>query len=181
MAENRTGAARPAASADLSVGHWTLDAGASTVGIQHKSMWGMVTIKAAFTRLSGTGETLPDGSARGTLSIDAASVASGKPKLDVHLRTADFFDVEQFPEFTFEAERVAPKGTGTAEVTGRLTVLGRTRPLGFTARTSVAGPDEVTLNAEVDVDRDTFGMSWNKGGMLKGLTRVTVSLRFVRG
>jgi len=181
MAENRTGAARSAAPADLSVGHWTLDAGASSIGIQHKSMWGMVTIKAAFTTFSGSGETLPDGTARGTLSIDAASVASGKPKLDVHLRTADFFEVEKHPEFTFEAERVVPKGPGTAEVTGRLTVLGRTRPLSFTARTAVAGPDEVTVNAEVDVDRDEFGMTWNRGGMLKGLTRVALSLRFTRG
>ena len=172
MADNTT--------AELNVGHWTLDAPASSVAIRNKSMWGLVTVKATFAKVSGGGETLADGSASGTLTVGAASVASGKAKLDTHLRSADFFDVEKFPDFTFEADRVVRKAGDTAEVSGRLTVIGSTRPLAFTARVAVAGPDEVTLTAEVDIDRSEFGMTWNRGGMLKSPTTVALQLRFVR-
>jgi polyisoprenoid-binding protein YceI len=164
--------------AELRAGHWTLDAPASSVGIRNKSMWGLVTVKATFAKVGGAGEILADGSASGTLTVGAASVASGKARLDNHLRSADFFEVEKFPDFTFEVDQVVPKPVNTAEVSGRLTVIGRTRPLTFTARTSVAGPNEVTLAAEVDIDRSDFGMTWNKGGMLKSPTTVVLSLRF---
>jgi len=167
--------------AELGTGQWTLDAAASSVAIQNKSMWGLATIKATFAEVGGVGETLADGTGRGTLTVNAASVASGKSKLDVHLRSADFFDVETYPAFTFEADRVVPGAAGSAEVSGRLTILGRTQPLGFTARTSVAGPDEVTLSADVTVDRNAFGMGWNKAGVIKGLTTVALVLRFTRG
>ncbi|QMU75765.1 YceI family protein [Streptacidiphilus sp. PB12-B1b] len=169
--------------ARLDVGHWLLDAPASTVGIRHKSMWGLVTVAASFTEVSGEGETAADGSAHGTLTVAAASVASGKSKLDTHLRSADFFAVEQHPAFVFTADRVVPgsgASAGTAEVTGRLTILGTTKPFAFTVRTAAAGPDDVTLSGEVTVDRADFGMDWNRAGMLKGLTTVVLALRFSR-
>jgi polyisoprenoid-binding protein YceI len=166
--------------ADLAIGHWTLDAPASTVSIRHKSMWGLATVTGSFTRVSAEGETAADGSAHGTLTVHAASIATGTARLDTHLRSDDFFATEKYPDFTFAADRVVPGQGGTAEVTGRLTVLGRTRPLSFTVRTAVAGPDDVTLSGEVEVDRREFGMDWNRAGMLRGLTTVVLALRFSR-
>ncbi|MFD5393411.1 YceI family protein [Streptomyces sp. NPDC127097] len=163
---------------DLSAGLWVLDATTSSVEIKHKSMWGLATIKAVFTKLSGEGEIDPDGSAHGTLTIEAASILSKQAKLDTHLRSADFFDVERYPTFTFTATGVVTDGAGTAKVTGRLTVLGTTRPLTFTARATAAGPNDVTLSGEVTIDRNDFGMGWNKAGMIKGLTTVTLTTRF---
>ena len=166
--------------ADLSVGAWTLDAAQSSVGIRHKSMWGLATIKGSFTRVEGEGEILPDVSARGTLTIDAASISTKQAKLDTHLRSADFFDVDKHPAFTFTAGSVVPDSAGTAKVAGQLTVLGIARPLEFTADVSAASPTDVTLTGEVTVDRSAFGMNWNRAGMLKGLTTVTLALRFTR-
>lgn len=163
------------------VGRWTLDPAASSVNIQHKSMWGLATVKGTFTKLSGEGEVAPDGSAHGTLTIDATSISTKQAKLDTHLRSADFFDVDKHPAFVFDATGVVPDGAGSAAVTGRLTVLGVSRPLTFTARVTTAGPDDVTLTGEVAVDRNDFGMGWNKLGMLKGLTTVTLTTRFTRG
>lgn len=184
MSDRTTGPARSAtAPADLGIGHWTLDAPASSVGIRHKSVWGLVTVTGTFTEVSAEGETEADGSAHGTLTVAAASIASGKAKLDTHLRSADFFAADRYPSFSFAADRVVPgraDAAGTAEVTGRLTVLGVTRPLSFTVRTAAAGPDDVTLSGDVVVDRAEFGMTWNRGGMLKGLTTVTLALRFRR-
>jgi polyisoprenoid-binding protein YceI len=165
----------------LGDGHWTLDPASSSVGFQHKSMWGMANVKGSFTKLSGEGEIGPDGSASGTLVIDAASIDTKKAKLDTHLRSADFFDVTEYPTFTFAATSVKPDAAGNAAVTGNLTVLGTTRELAFTANASAVGTTDVTLTGEVTVNRDDFGMSWNRMGMLKGLTTVTLSIHFSRG
>ncbi|MDH6117580.1 YceI family protein [Kitasatospora sp. GAS204B] len=177
---NPTSQSSPLPAADLSVGAWHLDPAASSVRIQHKAMWGLVNVKGAFTKLSGEGELLPDRSAHGTLTVDAASIDTKNAKRDVHLRSADFFDVDNHPTFTFTADSVTADNAGIAQVTGHLTVLGTTRPLEFTAQAAAATPTDVTLTGEVAVDRVDFGMGWNKGGMLKGLTTVTLSLRFTR-
>ncbi|MEV8327660.1 YceI family protein [Kitasatospora sp. NPDC056731] len=163
---------------DLSTGPWVLDPATSSVEIKHKSMWGLATIRAAFTKLSGEGEISPGGSAHGTLTVEAASILSKQAKLDTHLRSADFFDVDRYPTFTFTATRVVADSAGTAKVTGSLTVLGTTRPLTFTARATAAGPHEVTLSGEITVDRNDFGMNWNRAAMIKGLTTVTLTTRF---
>lgn len=164
----------------LRAGHWTLDPAHSAVGFRHKSVWGLVTVKGSFSRFAGAGELTAEHTASGTLTIEAASVATGKPKLDTHLLSADFFDVERYPEFTFVAERVTATGEEEAEVSGGLTVLGTSRPLSFTARATSTDPDHVTLDAEFDVDRSAYAMTWNRGGMLKGLTHVVLSARFSR-
>jgi polyisoprenoid-binding protein YceI len=165
---------------DLSAGSWVLEATKSSVEIKHKSMWGLATVRAAFTEFGGEGEIGPDGSAHGTLTIEAASILSKQAKLDTHLRSADFFDVERYPTFTFAATDVIADSAGTAKVTGHLTVLGTTRPLTFTARATAVGPDDVTLSGEVVIDRNDFGMGWNKAGMIKGLTTVTLTTHFTR-
>jgi polyisoprenoid-binding protein YceI len=181
MTSHITNPAQPSTGlSDLSAGPWVLDAAKSSVEIKHKSMWGLATIRAAFTKLSGEGEIGPDGSAHGTLTIEAASILSKQAKLDTHLRSADFFDVERYPTFTFAATGVVADSAGTAKVTGRLTVLGTTRPLTFTARATAVGPDDVTLSGEAIIDRNDFGMGWNKAGMIKGLTTVTLTTRFTR-
>ncbi|MFE5484249.1 YceI family protein [Streptomyces sp. NPDC056527] len=164
---------------DLSAGSWVLDSTRSSVEIKHKSMWGLATIKAAFTEFSGEGEIGPDGSAHGTLTIEAASILSKQAKLDTHLRSADFFHAERYPTFTFTATGVVADSDGTARITGHLTVLGTTRPLTFTARATAVGPNDVALSGEVTIDRNDFGMGWNKAGMIKGLTTVTLATRFV--
>jgi polyisoprenoid-binding protein YceI len=59
-------------------------------------------------------------------------------------------------------------------------VAGVTRPLEFTAAVTEATPDAITLRAETEVDRATFGLTWNQMGALKGLATVSVVTRFTR-
>jgi polyisoprenoid-binding protein YceI len=163
----------------VKTGLWQLDQAASTVAFRHKTIWGMVTVNGTFAFVAGDGEVLPDGSARGTLTLDAASVDTKHAKRDKHLRSADFFDIENYPTITFAAERLVLSPDGTAQVTGQLTVRGVSRTQTLTATVNQAKPDEVVLDAEFIVDRDQFGLSWNQLGMLRGLTTVTTSLRFI--
>jgi polyisoprenoid-binding protein YceI len=163
----------------VETGLWQLDRTASTVAIKHKTMWNLVTVQGTFAVTGGGGEVLPDGSATGTVTLDAASLDTKHAKRDKHLRSADFFDIENYPTITFAAERLVLSPDGTAQVTGQLTVRGVSRTQTLTATVNQAKPDEVVLDAEFIVDRDQFGLSWNQLGMLRGLTTVTTSLRFI--
>ncbi|AOR31613.1 hypothetical protein BFF78_11620 [Streptomyces fodineus] len=164
----------------VQTGTWQLDPAASTVGLRHKTMWGLVTVKGTFTAVSGRGEVRPDGSAAGTVTLDAASLDTKSAKRDTHLRSADFFDADHHPEITL-AVRGADRLDGDGvRVTGQLTVRGISRPLTFTARLTDANAEGLTLDAEFTVDREQFGMGWNQLGMMRGLTTVTAGLRFIR-
>ncbi|MFG3204097.1 YceI family protein [Streptomyces sp. NPDC048192] len=162
----------------VQTGTWQLDPAASTVALRHKTFWGLVTVKGTFTGVTGGGEVQADGSATGTVTLEAASLDTGHAKRDTHLRSADFFDAAEHPEITF-AVRAAERLDGDAvRVTGRLTVRGVSKPVTFTAHLAGADGDALTLDAEFTVDREQFGMGWNQLGMMRGLTTVTASLRF---
>ncbi|MGW1965080.1 YceI family protein [Streptomyces sp. NPDC001935] len=164
----------------VKTGLWQLDTTASTVAIRHKTMWGLVTVKGAFGVVGGQGEVRPDGSAVGTLTLDAASLDTASAKRDEHLRSADFFDVEHHPEITIAVRSDEPRDGDTVRFEGELTVRGISRPQSFTARVAEVSAGEVTLETEFTVDRESFGIGWNQLGMMRGLATATASLRFVR-
>ncbi|MFI6334280.1 YceI family protein [Streptomyces sp. NPDC050535] len=164
----------------VSPGRWVLDPAGTAVRFANKTMWGLVNVKGVFAEVSGEGEVLAGGGAHGSITIDAASLNTKNTKRDVHLRGADFFDVEKHPTLVFTATDVTPTGDGTAQVTGELTVRGVNRALSFTATASEASADAVTLTAELPVERSEFGMTWNQANMLKPLTSVTITARFTR-
>ncbi|NGO48556.1 YceI family protein [Streptomyces ureilyticus] len=164
----------------VETGLWQLDPARSTVAVRQKTMWGMVTVNGTFAGVTGDGEVRPDGSASGTVTLDAASLDTKHEKRDKHLRSADFFDVDRHPAITFAVRSCVPRTDDTVEVSGQLTVRGISRPQSFTARVTDSTADAVTLAAELTVDRAEFGMTWNQLGMMRGLTTITTTLRFAR-
>ncbi|MYR95247.1 MULTISPECIES: YceI family protein [unclassified Streptomyces] len=164
----------------VETGLWQLDATRSTIAISHATMWGMVTVKGTFTGVSGEGEVRPDGTVRGAVTLDAASLDTQHKKRDEHLRSADFFDVENHPTLVFAVRDGVFRRNGVVEVEGRLTVRGVSRPQTVTVQVTDSSADAVTLTTEFTVDRDQFGMGWNRLGMMRGLTTVTSTLRFTR-
>ncbi|MEU9191181.1 YceI family protein [Streptomyces sp. NPDC048484] len=164
----------------VKTGLWQLDAVRSAVAIEHKTMWGMVTVKGAFSGVTGEGEVQPDGTARGVVTLDAASLDTKNAKRDAHLRGADFFDAERHPSLVFAIRDAVLRQDDTLEVNGELTVRGVSRPQSATARVTESSADALTLTTEFTVDRERFGLSWNQLGMMRGLTTVTSTLRFTR-
>jgi polyisoprenoid-binding protein YceI len=164
----------------VETGVWQLDAAASTVALRHKTMWGLVTVKGAFGVVGGQGEVRPDGSATGTLTLDAATLDTKNKKRDEHLRSADFFDAASHPEITFAVRSAEVRTGDTVGVSGQLSVRGISRPQSLTARLVGADADALTLDTEFTVDRAEFGLGWNQMGMIRGLTTVAATLRFVR-
>ncbi|MDO0937255.1 YceI family protein [Streptomyces sp. DG2A-72] len=164
----------------VETGLWQLDTTASTVALRHKTMWGLVTVKGTFGAVTGQGEVRPDGSAVGTVTLDATTLDTGNAKRDTHLRSADFFDADHHPEITFAVRGAELRDGDKVHVVGQLTVRGISRPQSFTARLIGSDADSLTLDTEFSVNRDQFGMGWNQLGMIRGLTTVAATLRFVR-
>ncbi|MEJ3746688.1 YceI family protein [Actinomycetes bacterium KLBMP 9797] len=160
-------------------GQWTLDPARSTVHLATRSMWGLAPVKGTFGELSGHGTLTPDGEATGTVTIKAASLDTKIKKRDEHLRSADFFDSANHPDIVFTAQRITRAGAGSVTVYGSLQVHGSAQPLSFTAAVSAAG-DEVGFDAEVEIDRSDFGLTWNRLGMASMKNTITVHAIFTR-
>jgi polyisoprenoid-binding protein YceI len=160
-------------------GDWTLDASRSQVLLRSKSMWGLASVKGVFSRVSGTGTVSPAGKVSGTISVTAASVDTKNKKRDDHLRSADFFDVGNHPDIVFGLDGILPSGEDV-RVTGNLTVRGTTRPVSFAAKASTVEGGEVWLDAEVQVNRADFGLTWNQMGMASMDNTITVHAVFTR-
>jgi polyisoprenoid-binding protein YceI len=159
-------------------GSWTLDAARSQVRLATKSMWNLVPVKGVFGEVSGSATVTESGEVTGTLTVAAGSIDTKIKKRDDHLRSADFFDAANHPDITFSIEAVTPAADGVT-VTGSLTVRGTTRPVSFGA--AVAGGDgEVTLDAEVPVNRTDYGITFNQLGMMGTHNTITIHAVFTR-
>lgn len=164
----------------LAAGEWTLDPDNSHAEFAVKHFWGLVTVRGHFNEIAGELSIDPAGAVAGELRIDAASVDTGNKQRDKHLRSADFFDAEQHPLVVLDITGATPADGGEIAMRGTLQAAGRSQPVSFTARAEEAGPDAVTLRAELVVDRSAFGMTWSPLGMAAKEAAGSVVARFVR-
>jgi polyisoprenoid-binding protein YceI len=146
-------------------GSWALDGAKSSVGLRTKSVWGLVKVKGVFSQVAGEAVISAAGEATGTIRVAAASIDTGVKKRDDHLRSADFFDAAKYPDITFSASSVALSGE-SATVSGTLTVRDQTRPVTVNGTVSAHGQDEISLDAELPVNRGHHGLSFNQLGMM---------------
>jgi polyisoprenoid-binding protein YceI len=160
-------------------GSWTLDPARSEIRLKSRSMWGLVPVKGVFREISGQGSVSEAGDVTGSITVAAASIDTKQPKRDAHLRSADFFDAGNHPDITFTVGGVRLSGQSVT-VTGELTVRGQTRPLSFEARVPVFDGDEVSLDADVQVNRADFGLVWNQMGMASMSNTISVHAVFTR-
>ena len=116
------------------------------------------------------------------VTIQVASLAIEPERLATHLRTGDFFQVDQFPTATFESTSITAGATGnvgdrpaTHTVAGNLTMRGQTRAISFPAIVTV-GDDAVTAQSEFSINRQDFGIAY--AGMPDDLIRNDVIIRF---
>ena len=161
-------------------GQWTLDPANSSVEFAVKHFWHAITVRGRFDQLSGAGTIGPDGAVTGQLTMQASSINTKNSRRDKHLRSADFFDAEQHPLVVLDITGATPADGGEIAMRGTLQAAGRSQPVSFTARAEDAGPDAVTLRAELVVDRSAFGMTWSPLGMAAKEAAGSVVARFVR-
>lgn len=157
---------------------WNIDPSHSAI---HFSVRHMVVSKTRgrFTKWSGEVSFDPENPKASSVqvNIEPASVDTADAQRDGHLRSADFFDVEKFPQATFRSTKVEGAGDDKYRVTGDLTLHGVTRPVVFEALHEGTGKDpwggeRAGFSASLSIDRREFGLQWNKaletGGVLVG-------------
>jgi polyisoprenoid-binding protein YceI len=126
-----------------------------------------------------------------TLTIRASSVDTNQPDRDAHLRSADFFAVEQFPTITFRSTRVAKTSENTFDVEGDLTIRGVSKaitvPVRFLGKAKDPwGNERFAFEAEYKINRQDFGLNWNAaletGGFLVGdEVKASISIQALAG
>jgi polyisoprenoid-binding protein YceI len=108
---------------------WTFEPGHTAAGFTARHM--MVTnVRGHFKDVHGSLVFDPKDPTKSSteVTIDARKIWTGEPARDEHLRSADFLDVENFPEITFRGQEVILVGENDYQVTGDLTIRGVTRP-----------------------------------------------------
>jgi polyisoprenoid-binding protein YceI len=166
--------------AGTAAGNWVLDPAGSSAGFAVRHFWGAITVRGTFDRLAGEATVGQDGAITGRITFDARSLSTKNKQRDKHLRSADFFDVDNHPDAVLSVTSAGPAGPAELQCQGALEAAGHVRPVTFTAHVLEAGAQAVVLTAEFDVDRSEFAMTWSPMHVASMTAQGTVRARFTR-
>jgi polyisoprenoid-binding protein YceI len=176
----------------MAVQRLEFDAAHSSVTFAIKHMM-VATVRGQFEKVAATVDVDPANPAGATIqaTIEAASINTGTPDRDAHLRSADFFETEKYPEITFKSTAVKQESDDQYLVSGDLTMHGVTRPVSLKATLEGRmedpyGNERIAVAVEGEVNRKEFGLTWNQplqsaGGLLVGETvKLTADVTLLR-
>jgi polyisoprenoid-binding protein YceI len=158
-------------------GTWTVDPVHSSVEFRVRHMM-ISTVRGHFREFEGTIEAAPDyhaSSARGT--VKTASIDTNDSRRDDHLRSADFFDVGNYPTIDFASTSIEHVNKGDYRVRGDLTMHGETHPVELDVTVhgvmhDPQGQDRVGVEVRGTLSRAEFGLRWQQalesGGVMVG-------------
>ncbi len=165
---------------------WAVDATHSSVDFSVKHMM-ISKVKGAFHDFDAVIDADPTDLTTADIefTVKMESVDTRNTDRDNHLRSADFFDVENHPTLTFKSKNIVKKDEDEYSVTGDLTLHGVTRPETFTVTFEGQGKDpwgneKVGFSAEGKINRSEYGLTYNAaletGGVLVG-DQIKISLQ----
>lgn len=166
----------PAGSYDIDVAHSALG-----FSVRHA---GVARVRGTFDGFNGTINVAEDfAESTATVEIDAASVDTGQPARDEHLRSADFWHAEENPTWSFRTTSVEGEGEEFT-LHGDFTANGVTKPVALKTEVEGVGPGpdgklRVGFSAQTTISRKEFGLTWNpvmeSGGFVVG-DRIRINL-----
>ena len=156
-------------------GKYTLDTTHTRLGFSARHAM-VTTVRGQFKEFEGSAVVDAANPAESSVNvtIKAASIDTGVADRDGHLRSGDFFDVEQFPEITFASTEVSRDGSDWT-ITGDLTIKDVTRPVTIEFEETGSAKDpfgnlRIGFEGETTISRKEFGLTWNAaletGGVL---------------
>ena len=160
----------------LTPGTWTVDSSHSNVGFSARHLM-VAKVRGSFTEFTGQIE-VPADPLQSTLvaTVEAKSVSSGDEARDAHLRGDDFFDVDNYKQWTLVSTGIESSGSDFILHTN-LTIKDVTRPIDFALEFEGVvkdpwGNTKAGFTAEAEINRKDFGLEWNvaleAGGVLVG-------------
>jgi polyisoprenoid-binding protein YceI len=165
-------------------GVYGFDKAHSFIGFKVKHM-GLIEVPGYFRDFTGEVNFDVADVAKSSVNFKAmvTSVDTGVAGRDAHLRRADFFEVEKFPEMTFKSTRVAKKGNGWI-VTGDLTMKGVTKSVeipfeitGWVPANERQGP-RMGITGETTINRRDFGVNYG-GNLPNGVAQIGDQVKVV--
>jgi polyisoprenoid-binding protein YceI len=160
----------------MTTSSWNLDTVHSGINFTVRHMV-VSKVRGRFAKFSGS-VALDEGDLTRSVveaTIDASSIDTGTAQRDDHLRSADFFDVEHFPQIRFRGTKIEKVAGENYRLTGELTIRDVTRPIALDVEYGGRGKDpwgneRVGFTAKGALDRRDFGLQWNQvletGGFL---------------
>jgi polyisoprenoid-binding protein YceI len=157
-------------------GDYTLDVTHTRLGFSARHAM-VTTVRGQFKDFEGTArvDTTNPADSTATVTIKVASIDTGNADRDGHLRSADFFDAETYPEITFVTTGVKRLDDATWAVTGDLTIKGVTKPVTVELESTGSARDpfgnlRVGFEGAATINRKDWGLAWNAaletGGVL---------------
>lgn len=162
----------------VATGTYAIDPAHSRIGFVARHA--MVTkVRGSFNDFEGSGyfDAADPQKSHLALTIKAASVDTRNQERDAHLRSNDFFDMEQYPEISFVSTGVETLDETTIRVTGDLSIKGVTKPVSVDFEYTGAAVDpygnhRIGFEGRATVNRKDWGVNWNAaleaGGVLVG-------------
>lgn len=173
---------------EIPTGIWSIDKTHSEVGFTVKHA-GISKVRGKFTDFDASIHAKDDLSDFAVAAVvETASFDSGSPDRDAHVKSADFFDVEQFPHITFDSTKLTHEN-GKLQMHGNLTIKTTTLPVIFDVElngiaTDPFGNVRAGAEAKTVISRKDFGITWNAvmetGGLLvSDKVTITLDLSFI--
>ncbi|MGW7238711.1 YceI family protein [Streptomyces sp. NPDC054804] len=149
-------------------GPWTADPAHSTVAAVAQHL-GISSVRGRFTDFTAAIEIAPDDVTKSRVQavIRAASIDTGNGMRDTHLRSADFLDVERYPELTYTSTGLTAAGSDRWTVHGELSMRGVVRPVDLHLAYLGTGADpwggtRAAFRATAELHREDFAMNYNQ-------------------
>ena len=146
---------------------WTLDPAHSQIEFSVKHMM-ITTVRGQFRKFTVDVDFDQEHPENSTVvaHIDASSIDTGMEARDAHLRSADFFEADKYPELVFRSNRIEPDGD-SYKIFGDLTIRTETRPVTLEAEIggvvpNLQGGRRAGFNATTKISRKAWGLTWNQ-------------------
>ena len=167
---------QPAGLHNIEKTRWRIDPTRSRIEFRTPTFWGLITVNGRFEHYDGTLDLRHEPAVE--LTIDASSLDTNNNKRDMHLRSADFFDVDNHPQVRFVSDSATLDGERLT-VRGRLHAAGESTPLDVDA-TLRRVDDQLEVDATARADHFKLGMSHGVLGMIRTPSELIVHGRLVR-
>ena len=173
----------------MSIKTWVVDPAHSEINFKVKHLM-ISNVKGEFTTFNATIDSEDFSKSTISVHIDANSISTNNEDRDNHLRSADFFEVETYPEITFVSTSVNKVSDDEYQITGNLTIKGTMKEItldtefgGFMK--DPYGNEKAGFSINGKLNRKDFGLNWNAaleavGVMVGNEVKINAEVQFVK-